>query len=330
MKKRLFSTILACVMAIGVATACKNLPDNGDITVYMPDGAPAIAFAQMMKNDVENDGVSYRVVDNKLITEKVTGRMKNNADLCVLPLTTATQHLGNGEKYQMVGAVTHGNLYIISKDNTLSFTAQNLADLKGKTVGVLQLKDTPGLIFKTVLQKYGIAYSTEPSNNAVCLQALSSAAEIPTMEENGVDIFVLAEPAVTAQKGKGWYSVGDLQALYGEGGYPQAVLVAKNSVIAENGEWLNGFLEALQSSAAVATTLGGEEIVSTITAHLEDSTYSTSLKPALLTEAALARCSIRFEYTEACKQKTAAFLTEANAVDGVQAVLPNEDFYWLD
>jgi ABC-type nitrate/sulfonate/bicarbonate transport system substrate-binding protein len=83
--------------------------------------------------------------------------MDKNADVCVLPVTAASKLLGSGEKYEMLGVVTHGNLYLISKDGE-QVTAENIEDLKGKTVGVLQINQVPGLTLKTVLKKYGVEY----------------------------------------------------------------------------------------------------------------------------------------------------------------------------
>ena len=127
-----------------------------EVTVYMPDGAPAMALAGMMANDTENDGVSYKVVDTALISSTVTNKdMDKNADMCVLPVTAASKLLGKGAEYKMVGVVTHGNLFLISKDGEM-VTAENAAVLKGKTIGVLKINEVPGLTLKVVLNKYGL------------------------------------------------------------------------------------------------------------------------------------------------------------------------------
>ena len=136
-----------------------------ELTVYMPDGAPALSMAKLMAEDTETDGFAYKVVAPSLIASKVTNKeMANNADFCVLPVTAASKLLGTGEKYQMLGVVTHGNLFLISKDGK-QFTAENLSTLKGKKVGVLQIKEVPGLTFKTVLNKYGIPFEEKTSLN---------------------------------------------------------------------------------------------------------------------------------------------------------------------
>ena len=71
----------------------------------MPDGAPALAMAQLMVS--ESDTESYHVVDSSTIQTYVTGE-NPKADLCILPLNLASKLLGTGETYQMLGTVTHG------------------------------------------------------------------------------------------------------------------------------------------------------------------------------------------------------------------------------
>ena len=129
-----------------------------EVTVYMPDGAPAMALAEMMANDEADDEVVYKVVDPSLIASTVTNTdMSKNADMCVLPLTAASKVLGKGADYKMVGVVTHGNLFLISKDGEV-VTADNMSVLKGKTIGVLKINEVPGLTLKVVLNKFGLEY----------------------------------------------------------------------------------------------------------------------------------------------------------------------------
>ena len=140
-------------------------PDYGEtpapereVTVYMPDGAPALALAKMMSEDTADDGITYKVVAPTLISSVVKYEDESkNADLCVMPVTAASKLLGQGDRYKMVGVVTHGNLYLISKTGEV-LTAKNMQSLKGKTVGVLNINEVPGLTFKAVLNKYDIPY----------------------------------------------------------------------------------------------------------------------------------------------------------------------------
>lgn len=146
-----------------------NLPAEGsaftEISVYAPDGAPALAIAGLMAGEIEVSDVAetikYSVVNATTIQTFVTGESPK-ADICILPVNLAANLLGGGEQYTMLGTVTHGNLFLISAKTNESVTAENISSLKGKTVGVINLGAVPGLTFKLILNKYGIKY-VDPS-----------------------------------------------------------------------------------------------------------------------------------------------------------------------
>ena len=341
MKRRFFALALTALLGVCSLTFACNKGQEEDVTVYMPDGAPALAMSGLMHEDTEEDGVVYRVVNATQIASKVTYTdMDKNADLCVLPLTAATAKLGTGENYQMVGAVTHGNLYMISKNTETLYTTDNISALIGKKVGVLQLGSTPGLIFKSMLAKNGIPYAdlsienTIPREDKVNLtpiiipEGTSPAQVLNGMIQEGVNLFVMAEPAVTSLQKGGFQTVGNVQTLYGEQGYTQAVLVAKKSLVDGKEEWLNAFLEKVEDSAVWATTASGEDIVSAVQSHFEDQNATTSLNATALQAEVVARSGVRFELTSVCKAKTEGFLQIAKTVEG-KTVIPSESFYWL-
>ncbi len=134
------------------------------VSVYMPDGAPALSMAYMMsgKGETFSKAVEYNVVAANAINSYVTNADSDkNADICVLPVNAAAKVLGSGERYKLLGTVTHGNLFILSA-NEEKLTAENLASaLAGKKVGVINLSAVPGLTFKMILKNYGISYSQE-------------------------------------------------------------------------------------------------------------------------------------------------------------------------
>ena len=324
--KKIVSRILTALTCLLLVGGCQTQKE--DIRVYMPDGAPSLAFAQMLQEDTQEDGVSYHVVESSLIRTKVTYEEEaKNADLCVLPLTVATKLLGSGEKYQMLGTVTHGNLYLISKTGE-EYTLDNISSLIGKKIGVLQLNEVPGLIFKTTLNNLGVPYveSGEKQENAVNLFAISGAKEVGAYPDT--DAYLLAEPAVSAQGAKGFVCVGDIQRLYGgEEGYPQAVLVAKNTLIESRQEWLHDFIQKLSAGASWLQNASAETVVSAVSAHFEDKTYAGVLNAKTLNAQVFARCGIRFEQAKTSGAKATAFLQSAKMVNDKMAVVPNTAFY---
>ena len=333
MKRKVSIMLAGMVFALGFAVGCgkKGQAPDKEIFVYMPDGAPALAMAQMMAEDTPDDGVTYKVVDASKIASKVTYKDEaQNADMCVMPVNLASKHLGNGENYTMLGAVTHGNLYLISKDGA-EYTAENLSSLVGKKVGVLQINAVPGLTLKATLNKYNIPWQELTNDGTVAedkvnLVAITGADAVGAVE---ADCFMIAEPAATAQSKKGYAIAGDLQALYGgENGYTQAVLVAKNSLVKDNAAWVQSFTAKLEGGAAWLQTASGADIVSAVSAHMEDEGTATSLKAPLLSSAVLERCGIYFTYASACKQETNDFLSAMIAVNPAAATVPMDAFYW--
>lgn len=329
MKKHL-SKMTAFITAVFMAAfvACGEKTQE-DITVYMPDGAPALALAQLMHEDTEEDGVRYSVVTPASIASRVTyENTEENADLCVMPLTAASKLLGSGEEYTMLATVTHGNLFLLAKGGERSV---DLSALIGKTVGVLQIKEVPGLTLKALLNKKGVAWQEikggeEKSADKVNLVAISGAEAVGTVN---AEYFLLAEPAASAQAKKGYSIVGDIQALYGgENGYPQAVLVAKNQIVEERAEWLEEFAKKAAAASEWLANASGEQIVSCVQSHLEDTSATTVLKAPLLTKEVLGRCGVRFAYAAAEKERVEEFLTELIAVNGKAAAIPAQAFYW--
>lgn len=316
-------------MLIG-GVACKK--EKSDITVYMPDGAPAIALAGAMHADTENDGVCYQVVKADTIASVVAYENDgDNADICIMPVSSASKLLGSGERYALVATLTHGNLYLISKNGETQYTSENLSALLGKTVGVLQINAVPGLTLKATLKKYGIAYSemknaSEIRSDAVNLKAITDI----TAEDGTLDAYLVAEPAASVQISKNGYEfVGDLQALYGgEKGYPQAVAVVKNSLVQTDSERVKVVLEKIESSCAWAQTASGDEIVAAVNAHMADSAQTSSLKAPLLSAEVIRRCGVRFEKAKDAKEDINAFLSHLKAVNENAVGVVLDTFYW--
>lgn len=324
--KKVIAVVLAALSAVTVLGAC-NKPQE-EIVVCMPDGAPALAMAKLMKEDTAEDGVTYKVVKSDLIGAQVAFKdTSKNADVCVMPLTAAAKLLGSGEEYVMLGAVTHGNLYVISEDAT---PLTDLTVLEDKKVGVLQINNVPGLVFKTVLNQAGVEWyenGKENETEGACLYAISGADQV--MKGGEYDYYVLAEPAVSAQvKKKGFHIVGDLQAMYGgEKGYPQAALVAKKSLTEKNGEWVNDFIEDVRGAAEWLPSATGAEIVEAVAAHLADPNMETTLKAPLLTADVLGRCGVRYVSAKDCKGDAVALLQEFLKINPNVTAIPKDEFF---
>lgn len=126
---------------------------GGSYSVFMPDGAPALAMAKLIADEnMLGRTVSYSVISSSDIGPTV---VQNKADVAILPVTAASKTIGTGENYVMLGVVTHGNLFIMSNKHF-----DGIKDLSGETIGVIQQGQVPDLTLKAVLKKNGVSYKT--------------------------------------------------------------------------------------------------------------------------------------------------------------------------
>ncbi len=338
MKKVLsIATAALCGVTMFAAVACGDAtpPDGKTYTVYAPDGAPALALSKGISAD--NDKFDFHIVDpNKTQMAALVSGNTPAADFCVLPVNVAAKVLGTGTTYQMLGTVTNGNMYFLTVNGT-ELTPENYeTTLVGKTVGVVQIANVPGLVFRHVLADtdYQILQNdTQADANKINLKPISDP-KTEVSPAGGCDYYLCPEPVASAKvKGtatapKPLVFAGDLQELYGEGGYPQAVLVAKKSVIAED-------------KAAVDTMIGYMNDVNgylnsadpaTVAALLAESRVpgmdNPTLTAANLTSQVIANCSVRFTASSVCKAKVNAFLAELIAVDAQFTKAVEDGFYY--
>lgn len=319
----IFTAVFAALSIIGI-TACSS--GNGDtVTVYMPDGAPALAMAQLMdENKQFGKSVSYHVVTANTISSHVTNNNNaKNADLIVMPINDASKLLADGSRYKMLGAVTHGNLYILANKDKAELTVDNFAErIQSASVGVVQLPMFPGIMVKTLLNKYSAT-------------ATLSAVQPTVVDGNSTtyDYFVVPEPAASTRVGNAAFNlkiVGSLQTLYGEGGYPQAVLMAKCELIEKEPEFIAEFCSSLESADEWLTSenVSSETILNSIKAHYAD---PDNTEPAFnnLTKSIIENCAINFEYSQSCKQSVISLLTEFKEVDNEFANTVDANFFYI-
>ena len=121
------------------------------VKVYAPDGAPALAIAQFIK-DKETFGTGktfeYHVVSAGAIGDTVGD---GTGDIVILPVNAASKQYkkNTADPYKLVSVVTHGNIYLMCSEE---ITAE---DLKDKTIGVFNMGGVPDLTFRAVLDKLG-------------------------------------------------------------------------------------------------------------------------------------------------------------------------------
>ena len=337
--KKVFSGLMALAMSaamIAALAACTpERKDDAVYTVYAPDGAPALALANAI--DKTEETFEYHIVASSTIAAQVTGS-DPAADFCVLPVNAAAKLLGTGETYKLLGTVTNGNMYFLTTGDNAPVTKESLSSLTGKTVGVVQLSNVPGLTFQAALKAAGVSYQTltsetQPASDKVNLKPIQDASSGVT-PAGGCDYYLCPEPAASA-KVKGTASspdplkpAGSLQELYGDGtGYPQAVLVAKTEVIASDAAAVEAMIGYMEGSAQFLANTPAADVVA-----LLDGKYTEGMTPSLnannLTDEVIANCSVRFTAAQDCKTAVNAFLAELIAIDPAFTSAVADVFYY--
>lgn len=292
--KKLLSVMLCVAMSVLVAfsLASCSTPSEGAISVYMPDGAPALAFAKLMNDNdkLGKNDVTYTVVGSSDIGGYVAN---STADVALMPVNAAAKLCGTGEKYKLLSVNTHGNLYVLSKESPTSFS-----DIKGKKVGVVNLSAVPGLTFKAILNKNNIAFTQDASQltqDNVYLENIEAgqvAALLNATNDAKLDYVVAPEPQVSkvTSAAPAIKTAFSLQELWGEDSYPQAVLVVKKE-LASDTDFCSKLLSALETSATWVVT-NGDAAYDAVSSHVVDG-YATTLKKEVLTESAIRGCNIK-------------------------------------
>ena len=349
MKKQFFAAAGAVMMSAALLAfaACTAQPDDtdddydGDVggetrtySVYAPDGAPALALANAVKEQGDGTQFAFHIVASDTITAQVTGA-EPAADFCVLPVNAAAKLLGSGETYQMLGTVTNGNMYFLTTGENAAITSENISTLVGKTVGVVQLTNVPGLTLQAVLAEYDLDVNIVGNDGttdaaAVNLKAFDAANVTPA---GGCDYYLCPEPAATTKIGgtatsaNPFKMAGSLQELYGEGGYPQAVMVARKSVIDSDSAAVGAMISYMEGSDEYLASVTGEEVVGVLA-----DCYTEGMTPSLnaknLNETVIANCSVRFTAAQDCKETVNAFLAQLIAVNPNFTSAVSDAFYY--
>ncbi len=320
--KKLILLVASIIIAM-TAFGCQK--EENKLTVYAPDGAPALALVKAMDN---LDIYDFNVTSADVIQTVVTGDKK--ADICVLPINLASKLLGNGKDCKMLGVLTHGNFYFISsKSEQVGVdTAQNLI---GKTVGVVQLASFAGLSLKASLSNLGISYNElingrQKDLNKVNLLPIS-ATEIGTAN---VDLYLAPSPIADVKANALNYNfVGSLNDLYVGGDIPQAVVVCKTELISSNLDAVKQFVSNLYGVKNYLLNGDKEDICSTIKNNLERG-LTPQFSSANLSSNIIERSCIYFTPSRECYSEVDIFLSKIKSVAPNSVGEISNDFYYLE
>ena len=306
------------------------------LSLYAPDGAPALSVARLLNDKEIIKEISVNIVSANTIASFVTGE-DLKADVCILPVNLASKMLGNAQNYQMLGVVTNGNLFLMRKGQGEMITNQNLTSLIGKKVGVINLSNVPGLTFKAILKQNQIPFNTVTDegiavNDKVNLVGLSDGTAV--VPSSDCDFFVVPEPAATTKQNATQNKLticGSLQQMYGEGnGYPQAVIVAKKSVINNNKtqiqKLVNSFNENVSWLKNSQTSM--EMVVNAVMSGFVDKEMAPTFTAKNLNSTIIENCGIAFTKANDIKQSVLAYLQSINEVSNNAFSTPVDEFFY--
>lgn len=176
-----------------------TMSDNGTqtipetIKIYVPDGAPALAVASLMKEGATLGGKPVSVTIGSGASVK-TALVSGQADIAILPTTACAGLFKQGKDIRLHSVTTWGVLYLIGQE------AGGLQDLVGEVVYSIGRNDTPGILLRKYLDHYDIEYveSQTPVEGKVAITYVEDAKNvIPNLKAGSVKYALLGEPAVS-------------------------------------------------------------------------------------------------------------------------------------
>ena len=257
MKKYVAILVLVTIFLVSVCACCAC--NNDEITLYVPDGAPALSVAKIVSDGkVGKTSVTTVVTTGEDVQAKCAS---GQADMAVLPTNAAVKICSSRDDYLLFSVNVYGVLYIVGTQHI-----DSLAELKGETLYSIGLGNTPEFVFKTICDAKGVSYA---GADGITIQYETDASTIiPQMLGGNAKFALVGEPAVTqlknkaASAGKTMETLFDLQVLWQETtgsdemGYPQASMIVKKDLLTDR--FAKQLMDALKANYEFATTNCGE------------------------------------------------------------------------
>ncbi len=309
--KRLLGIALG---AFAFTMASCSAKDDHVITVVAPQGAPAVAVANVAVDDKDN----YSFINANNIAEQFTA---NDKDIIIAPVNTGASLYASEEKkstYKLGAVVTWGNLYFATRRTDIT----TINDLANKTVTLFGEKTINSSLAKYVLNQKNISIDASYVNSAEDTKTLL------TSDANA--IVMTAEPALTAVSNQlkqqnvtvTSFAISDLYKEVSENSeYTQAALFIKADTIENHKKKLDEFLTKVKESCDLVAS-DVEKTANNVIAL-----GNTGLPSALpVLKVALPKCNIK--YVSAVDAKSALEKTAAIDIAKFGGALPADDFYY--
>lgn len=328
--KKLFTVILVVMLlslcALTASFAGCTKPDSKEITVAMPDGAPALALAGLIGETASLNGfnLTYSIKDGTNIKSAV---LSKEADIALVPMNIAAALYNGGVDIKLVSANIYGLLYLVGSESL----EDGLASLVGEVVYNVGQGGTPDFTFKKILAENDIAYteSNTAVSGKVALAYMTPSALLPQLKTGIIKYAVLGEPQATlAVTGSANTVLVDLQEEWKEVvgsdtlGYPQVGLVVKTSLLENEPEFVRAFLDKVEANAEWVMLNAAEagQIVKD----------NGGTMPITLTADIVSKCNIKFVTASDAKTDITDYLSAlmSFAPASIGGKLPDQGFYY--
>lgn len=316
-KKLIISIVIVAMIAtISIALVSCNKTDAKEIVVVVPDGAPALALANMMKNGFQYDNynVKFEIVAGAAeVSAKLTAKQ---ADISILPTNIAAKLYTNNVDIKLVAANIFGVLYIVGTEQIT-----DIADLRGEKILCTGQGGTPEFVLNYLLENAGL--STSDVNIEFIAQGSDA---IAALKAKTAKFALLGEPAATMAVNKASATIlFDLQQEWkdstGFDGYPQAGTVASSDLIANHNGFLKAFLKKVQENVTYIAETDVAEINAALLANNSLISFPST--------AVIERSNIRYMSGNDVKESLISYfeIMMAKNAQFIGGKLPNEGFY---
>ncbi|MFA6866122.1 MAG: ABC transporter substrate-binding protein [Clostridia bacterium] len=319
MKK--LSKILVIVMVLSlvccVLFACGNKePENATINITIPDGAPTLAMAKLMKDFSYKDyDINYEIVSG---TSEIGAKMtQGQTDISIVPTNMASILYANGLDIKLLSSNVFGLLYIMGNGDV---NATSLSDMDGKTIYCIGQGGTPDFVLQYLLQENNI--------NATIIYVASGTDVIPLLMTKKAEFAVLGEPAATMSVSKAGAKVlFDMQEEWEKltqfNGYPQASTVVRSEIVETYPGFVKAFYEAMEENISY---IENEENLEELTNTLKDNGSAVVFSST----AVIKKCNMRVEDCATAKASIVNYLSVLKDFNPatIGGELPDDAFYY--
>lgn len=309
--KKLLGIVLGAG-ALALSLASCGAKDDYKITVVAPQGAPAVAVANLAIDDKDN----YSFINANNISEQFTA---NDKDIIIAPVNAGAKLYKAGKSTYKLGAVvTWGNLYFATRRTDVT----SIDDLADKTVTLFGENTINASLARHVLNgknitaNYTYVGSAEDTKNLLASDANA--------------IVMTAEPALTAVSNQlkqqninvTSFAISELYKEVSENSeFTQAALFIKADTIENHKKKLDEFLIKVKESCDLVAS-DVEKTANNVIAL-----GNTGLPSALpVLKVALPKCNIK--YVSAVDAKSALEKTAEIDIAQFGGANPSDDFYY--